>query len=211
VAANPHLDDAPVLAGAALSEARAAAVVLHGRAQEPAYMLEHLVGRLAAPGVAYVLPAAAGNSWYPERYFDPREANEPWLGHALDACEACVQTVLSAGVPAERLVLAGFSQGACLVVDAVVRRPRPYGGVAILTGAFIGDVGDAPPPLDGLPAAFVSSAHDDWVAIDDVRATAAAFEAAGARVTLEVTDEREHVIGDEAVRGVERLLRAASG
>jgi predicted esterase len=209
LAANPHLSAAPILAGAALADARVAAVVLHGRAQDPGYMLEHLIGRLDVPGVAYVLPAAADDSWYPERYFDPREVNEPWLGHALDACEECVQQVLAAGLAVERTVLAGFSQGACLVADFVARSPRPYGGAAILTGALIGPRGAVAPasPLGGLRAAFVSSAHDDWVAIDDVRATAAAFEAAGARVTLEVTGEREHVIGDEAVRAVERLLR----
>ena len=72
VVVNPHLAAPPVTAGRALARARRVAVVVHGRGQEPAYMLEHLVAPLDAPDVAYVLPAAAGGSWYPGRFNEPR-------------------------------------------------------------------------------------------------------------------------------------------
>jgi phospholipase/carboxylesterase len=205
--ANPAPAEDPVRAGVPLREARVAAVVVHGRDQDPAYMLEHLVEQLAVPGVAYLLPAAAGGSWYPGRYFDPRTTNEPWLSAALDACEATVDLALGAGIPPERIVLAGFSQGACLLADFIVRRPRPYAGAAILTGALIGTPEELT-PLGGLPVVMVSSRHDDWVAIEDVRATARAFEAAGARVDLRVLDDREHLIAPAAVASVRELLEA---
>jgi len=199
-----------VRAGAPLEAARVAAVVLHGRDQDPGYMVEHLIGRLDVPDVAYVLPTAAGRSWYPDRYYAPRAANEPWLGHALAACEAAVDTVLAAGLPLDRLVLAGFSQGACLLADFVAGQPRGYGGAALLTGALIGEKPEAPPPLRGLPVTMVSSRYDEWVAIEHVRATARAFEAAGARVELTVLDDREHRIAPEAVAGVRALLEQAA-
>ena len=94
-------------------------------------MLEHLVLRLDDPDVAYVLPAASAGSWYPARFHEPRIANEPALGQALEAVETAIADVLAAGVPAERVVLAGFSQGGCLVADLVARTPRPYAGVAV--------------------------------------------------------------------------------
>jgi phospholipase/carboxylesterase len=211
LSANPHLVSEPVNAGVALSEARVAAVVVHGRDHAPAYMIEHLVEPLAVSGVAYLLPAAAGGSWYPGRYFDPRAANEPWLSAALEACDATVQIALRAGIPAERIVLAGFSQGACLLADFIARRPRPYAGAALLTGALTGAHDELTPPrqLDGLPIVMVSSRYDDWVAIEDVRATARAFENAGARVDLHVLDTREHLIAPDAVEGVRRLLETA--
>jgi predicted esterase len=206
--ANPHPVDEPVRAGVPLQDARVAAVVVHGRDQDPAYMLEHLVERLAVPGVAYLLPAAAGRSWYPGRYFDTRTVNEPWLSAALDVCEATVELALDAGIPPERIVLVGFSQGACLLADLIVRRPRPYAGAALLTGALIGTPEELT-PLSGLPVVMVSSRHDDWVSIDDVRATARAFEAAGARVDLRVLADRQHFIAPAAVEGVRELLEAA--
>jgi predicted esterase len=187
--------------GPPAAEARRVAVVVHGRDQDPAYMLEHLVARLDAPDVAFVLPAAADGSWYPARYFDPREANEPWLGHALDALEAAI-----GDAEPERVVLAGFSQGACLVADLLARAPRRFAGAAILTGALIGGHAE-PAGLDGVPVFMESSRHDGWVALHDVEATARAFEAAGAGVTLERSDDREHRIRDAAVAGVAALLR----
>ena len=191
-----------------LEDAGLAAVVVHGRDQDPAYMLEHLVERLGLREIAYLLPAAAGRSWYPGRYFDPRAANEPWVSWALEACEATVGIALRAGVPAERIVLAGFSQGACLLADFIARRPRPYAGAALLTGALIlaREESARLPPLDGLPLVMVSSRHDEWVAIDDVRATARALERAGALVELRELDEREHAIAPDAIAAVHRLL-----
>jgi phospholipase/carboxylesterase len=183
-------------------------VVLHGRGQEPAYMLEHLVLHIDDPDVAYVLPAASGGSWYPGRYNEPRIVNEPQLGYALEAAEIAIAEVLAAGVPPERVVLAGFSQGGCLVADLIARTPRPYAGAALLTGALIGAEDEAarPGPLDGLPVFMETSRYDEWVALERVEATGRALEAAGARVELQVSDDREHRIRDAAVAGVRALL-----
>lgn len=172
-------------------------------------MLEHLVVPLDEPDVAYVLPPAAGGSWYPGRYNEPRAANEPWLGQALEAGESAIASLLAAGVSAEQIVLAGFSQGGCLVADLLARTPRPYAGVAVLTGSLIGPDSDVtrPEPLDGVPVFMETSRHDEWVALERVEATARALEAAGARVELQVADDREHRIRDAAVAGVRALLR----
>jgi len=171
-------------------------------------MLEHLVIPIDDPDVAYVLPAASRGSWYPARFNEPRIANEPSLGQALEAVETAIADVLAAGVPAERVVLAGFSQGACLVADLVAQAPRPYAGVGLLTGALIGPEDDVtrPGPLDGLPVFMETSRHDDWVPLERVEATARALEAAGARVELQVADDPEHRIRDAAVAGVRALL-----
>jgi predicted esterase len=156
-----------------------------------------------------VLPAASAGSWYPARFSEPRIANEPALGHALEAVETAIADVLAAGVPAERVVLAGFSQGACLVADLVALTPRPYAGIALLTGALIGPDDDVtrPGPLDGLPVFMETSRHDEWVPLARVEATARALEAAGARVELQIADDPEHRIREAAVAGVRALLR----
>jgi phospholipase/carboxylesterase len=201
-----------VLAGAPVREARAAAVVVHGRGQDPGYMLAHLVEPLGMPDVAYVLPAAAGGSWYPDRFNAPRAANEPWLTDALAACAAALDGLAAEGVPPERIVLAGFSQGACVAADVLARRPGACGGAALLTGALIGPDGDVTEvrPQGGLPLFVLTSRHDGWVALERVEATAAAFAAAGAKVELQVTEDREHRIAPAAVAGVRRLLAAAA-
>jgi phospholipase/carboxylesterase len=207
---HPHLLRAPVLAGAPLDGAGVAAVLVHGRGQDAAYLIEHLVDRLDAPGVAFVLPEAAEHSWYPGRYTEPPEVNEPWLWAALAAVSAAIDRVSAAGIPHGRLVLGGFSQGACLVAEHLVRHPAPYAGVAVLTGALIGPEGATTPVprLDGVPVFMATGRFDEWVALSHVEATARELADAGARVTLTVSDEPEHQIDAAAVAGVQSLLDA---
>jgi phospholipase/carboxylesterase len=199
------------LTGATLGAASLACVAVHGRNQDPAYMAEHLVAPLGLPDVAWVLPAADGGSWYPARFHDPREANEPWLSRALAEIDAALAQIAEAGVPVGRTVLAGFSQGACLVADHVARRPAPYAGIAVLTGALIGAPGDVTPvaPLGGLPVVLATGRHDDWVPLDYVESTARAFEAAGGSVELVIDDAPEHAISPAAIDAVRLLFERA--
>ena len=167
-----------------------------------------VVARLGLDDVAYLLPVAAGNVWYPGRYFDPLPDNAPWIAWALDALGAAIAAVHGAGIGDERLVLGGFSQGACMLAELAARRPRAWAGVAVLTGTLLGPKGETTKParVDGLPMFFGSSRHDEWVKLERVQATAEAFAEAGARVTLETYEDREHRINDEAVAGLRRLL-----
>ena len=195
--------------GRAVARARRVAVVLHGRGQDPVYMLEHLVARLDAPDVAYVLPPAAGGSWYPGRYNEPRAANEPWLGHALEAGEAAIAGVLEAGVPAEQIVLAGFSQGGCLV-----------GGPARADAATVRGRGGADRRADraGQRRDPAGAARRRAGVHGEQPLRRAGWRSSGWRRRLvrwrrrarasscEVADDREHRIRAAAVAGVRALL-----
>jgi len=181
---------------------------MHGRDQDPEYMRSHLVSPLGLPSVSYVLPRAPGGSWYPGRFFDPLESLEPWLSDALVVLD---EAISACGVPVERLVLAGFSQGACIVAEHVARRPARYLGVALLTGTFLGTPEEHTPvgDLDGLPVFVSAGRQDEWIPLEHIEATARAFSAAGASVSVVVTDNTDHVITDEAVAGVRALLQSA--
>ncbi len=58
------------------------------------------------------------------------EAREKLLA-TLDALEAKL------GAPRERVILGGFSQGAMLSCDAVLRSSRPFAGLVLLSGSLI--------------------------------------------------------------------------
>ncbi|MFZ0040132.1 MAG: dienelactone hydrolase family protein [Solirubrobacteraceae bacterium] len=210
--ANPHLNVEPVLAGVALEQAGMIGVLVHGRDQDHEVMLD-VVERMALPGVGYVLPVATGRSWYPGRYFDPVEDNQPDVDWALEAIEAGLSVARAAGVPGERIVLGGFSQGACMVAELVARRPPRLAGVAVLTGCLLGPEGGhvTPARVDELPMYFGSSRHDEWIAIQDALATARAFATAGARVALEAYEDRVHEVSDRAVAGLRGLFSSSAG
>jgi phospholipase/carboxylesterase len=204
-AANPHLAAGEVRLGPPPGSARLTTVLVHGRDQDDALMRD-VAARLALDDVAHVLPLAAGRSWYPGRYFDPRDTLQPHLGWSLAAID---RAIAGAGVPDDRLLLGGFSQGACLIAEYIARAgPRRFAGVAVLTGALLGSpderaVGELAP---GLPMAFVSARGDAWIPIDDARQTAERFRRAGARVTFDELDDPVHHVSDRAVAALRGLL-----
>jgi predicted esterase len=190
--------------------ARATLVLLHGRDHEPSSMVE-LVRRLELPDLACVAPAAPDGSWYPQRFFEPREVNEPELSSTLDMIDALLDDLAARGVPPERTLLGGFSQGACLAAEALARRPRPLGALAVICGGLFGVDGEEllrPPPgsLAGLPVLLTGAEDDEWVPLVRVWLSADVLGAAGADVDLHVFPPGEHGIRDEEVAALRELV-----
>jgi predicted esterase len=177
---------------AELARAAAVLVLLHGRGHEPASM-HALAARLDLPQVACVAPVAPQRSWYPGRLFQPRSVNEPALSHALDVVAATLDDLTAAGVDAGRIVLGGFSQGACVACDALARRPRRLGALAILCGGLIG------------------SDDDDWVPVQRVRRTAERLSAGGAAVDLRIHAPAEHRVHDDEIDALRELVVRVAG
>lgn len=207
LAANPHLARAPVTAGRPVERARMACVLVHGRDQDEGVMLD-VIERVDLDDIAYLLPIAAERSWYPRRYFDPLSHNEPYLTWAIEACEVALANAHAAGVSDERIVTGGFSQGACVLAELLARRPRRFAGAAVLTGSLLGRAEEriTPAPVNGLQMFFGLSRYDEWIALEHAQATAQAFEQAGAVVSFETYDDREHHINDAAVAGLRALM-----
>src|SRR5258707_251972 len=97
-----HLGQPMLASGAPLEGCRAAALLFHRRGRAPEEMIA-LAARMAVPGVAYLAPTAAGNSWYPYSFLEPLERNQPALAHTLAACAALVAELLERGIEQRRL------------------------------------------------------------------------------------------------------------
>ena len=200
------------LAGAPLSAARAAAVMLHGRGATAASILA-LAGELAVPEVAYLAPQAAGNTWYPFSFLAPIDQNEPWLTSALAKAAEVVDGCAAAGIPPERTVLLGFSQGACLAVEFAARRARRYGGVAVLSGGLIGPVlrpATYTGTFDDTSILLGCSDVDPHIPAARVRESAALLEQLGARVSMRLYPGMGHTINADELDRVRAMLRAAA-
>ncbi len=205
-------DGQPVLtAGTPINRARVAVVMLHGRGGTAAGMLT-LADELGDGDAAYLAPQAAENTWYPFSFLAPLERNEPWLGSALGKVAATLEPCVAAGIPPERTVLLGFSQGACLAVEFAARHARQYGGVAVLSGGVIGPTisleryrGD----FAATPAFLGCSDVDSHIPAERVRETAAVLEGLGATVTLELYPGMGHTINEDELTRVRAMLAAA--
>ena len=169
---DPHADGRVLLAGVALGDAAGVVILLHGRGASAEDILS-VSGAIGVEGLAYLAPQAYGSEWYPNSFLAPVESNEPGLGSALKKVESLVGNVLDAGVAREKIVIAGFSQGACLATEFLATRPARYGGMIAWTGGLMGPVGSEfnyAGDLAGTPV-FQSSGDPDphvpWVRVEE--------------------------------------------
>ena len=194
--------------GTPLSEAGSAVVMLHGRGDSARGILG-LAPALDVEGPAYVAPEATHNTWYPQSFLAPLEANEPWLSSALEAVASVMQQVADAGIPPERTVLLGFSQGACLAAEYVARNARRFGGLAVLSGGLIGPDGtsrDYPGALDGTPVFLGCSDVDFHIPVERVHESAEVLERLGGEVTKVIYPNFAHAVNQDEIDHVRVML-----
>ena len=196
-----------VQGGDPLASARAAMILLHGRGASAEDIMT-IAAEIQRPGWAYLAPQAAGSAWYPNPFTAPLERNEPYLSAALDMLSNLVQRV-EATVPAQRVVLLGFSQGACLTLEWAARHARRYGAVAGLSGGLIGPDGtprDYPGSFDGTPAFLGCSDVDPYIGKERVIETSEVFQRMGARATLRLYPGLAHTVSAEEIAEVRALV-----
>jgi glyoxalase family protein len=194
-------------AGRPVSDARVAMILVHGRGGAAAEILS--LGEHWNQSVyAYLAPQAPDNTWYPQSFLAPIEQNQPQLDQALERLGGLLAELAAAGIPPERVVLGGFSQGACLVSEYVARNPRRYGGVFVFSGGLItlNHTGD----LDGTPVFMGNSDHDSHVPHARFEESAAIFAALNASVDARVYPGMPHTIVQEELDAVGRMMQALS-
>jgi predicted esterase len=207
---DPHRSLRVEEKGAPLAGARAAIIMLHGRGGSAADMLA-LADALAQPHLACLAPQAAGHTWYPYPFTAPIERNEPWLSSALRAIDGLLVSLGSDGFSSDRVVLLGFSQGACLGLEYAARRARRYAGVIGLSGGLIGPEGtsrDYPGTLARTPVFLGCSDIDPHIPLARVRETTAVLRRLGAVVTERIYPGMGHLINQDEIGFVRGLLEA---
>lgn len=214
---DPHAGRPIGRAGASLDDAAAAVVLVHGRGADARDILG-LAGELAPEGaagrLAFLAPDAARNTWYPYSFLSPIERNEPWLSSALAFVGRVTAEIEAAGIPSERTVLAGFSQGACLATEYAARNPRRYGAVIAFTGGLIGPPGTAfahEGNLAGTPVYLGAGDPDPHVPWKRVEETAEVLRRLGAEVETERFPGLPHTIARAEILKARAMVAAVAG
>jgi predicted esterase len=210
VSEGPHAQAPVLLAGSPLEQAKAAAVLVHGRGATADDILG-IVPMVDPGGVAFLAPQAAGNTWYPYRFLEPIERNEPWLSSALGLVSDLLAHLAAAGIPPERTVLLGFSQGACLALEYAARNAGRYGAVVGLSGGLIGPDGtsrDYPGSFDGTPVFLGCSDVDPHVPKVRVDETAEVLRGLGGKVEERIYPGMGHTINQDELDAVAALFRS---
>jgi len=205
---GPHQGQPLLAAGEPLDRTRAALVMVHGRGASAESILD-LAIELNQSDWAYLAPQAAGNTWYPNSFLVPLASNEPGLSSGLAALTNVLAHVAQAGIPQERTMLLGFSQGACLALEFVARNARSYGGVAGLSGGLIGPDGtprDYPGSLAGTPVFLGCSDVDFHVPKERVQLTAEVLLRLGGKVTMRLYPGMGHTVNQDEIDFVRGMM-----
>ncbi len=206
-------------------------VFCHGRGATAA-SLEPLARAIARPGVTVLAPQSGTiqgvPQWYPNSFLAPLAANEPALSGALAAVERAVGDARQLGVADSQVVLAGFSQGACLAAEYAARNARRWGGVVALSGGLIGtgEADDATPQpelagaggtyadktfdysgdLAGTTVFLGCAERDPHIPLVRLERSAEVLAELGGDVTKRVYPGSTHAVVDDEVQFVHELL-----
>ncbi len=196
-------------AGDAITSARAAMILLHGRGATAEDIMT-IASEVHLPGWVYLAPQAAGNTWYPNPFTSPLESNEPYLSAALDMVSKLVERV-ETRVPAQRIVILGFSQGACLSLEWSARHARRFGAVIGLSGGLIGPDGvprDYSGSFDGTPIFLGCSDVDPHIPMRRVVETGEVLKTMGGVVTVRFYPGMGHLVSGEEIATIQETLAA---
>lgn len=188
----PEWQDQPLLEAVEVSSGpnpSAAVVWLHGLGAD-GHDFEPLVPHLAWPGapdIRYVFPHAevrpvtvnggmAMRAWYDiVSLAGARNHDEAGIMKSVDQAWALVQRERERGIPANRIVVAGFSQGGAIALQMALRYPdRLAGLVALSTYLLLEDrlPGEASVANRDLPVFFGHGTADPMVPLQLGRAAA---------------------------------------
>ncbi len=206
---GPHQGMPVRSAGMPLSDAKAAVVLIHGRGATAESILE-LRTVLDFPELAFLSPQASGHTWYPYSFLAPLARNEPGLSSGLRAIAETLRTVEEAGVQTDKIIIGGFSQGACLASEFVARNARRYGGLLVFSGGLVGPIGinrSYEGSLEGTPIFIGCSDRDPHIPLERVRESTQTLRALGGSVTEKIYPDMAHTIVQDEIDHAARIIQ----
>ena len=193
----PVLDDLPHVLRPAAAEAAGALVLLHGpgASEQDVAMLADVLDPskrlvVACPRGAIAIPKSPGSQWYVDR--EPGYPNAaPFEGSYTVLTQWLSILAEQSGVPAERTIIGGFSQGATMAWALALGSDRPRCGGVLAMSGFMPRVADLEldfERLAGLPVAITHGENDDRIPVGHGRGARDRAQEAGADGLYKETD-----------------------
>lgn len=198
---GPHQESEVYTSGTSVQQAKAAMILVHGRGATAQGILS-LTEEFDRPDFHYLAPQAQNNTWYPFSFLEKTEKNEPGISSGMQVLYDSIQSLTEAGIPQNKIILLGFSQGACLVSEFAARHPQKYGGIVILSGGLIGpevDVKAYSGSLEKTPVFIGSSDFDPHIPQSRIEETAAVLSGLNGSVNKKIYTAMGHSINREEI------------
>ncbi len=205
---GPHARARVLHAGTPLENSRLAVILLHGRGATAEDILS-LAEELDIAEAAYLAPQATGFTWYPNSFLAPVSQNEPFLSSAIGVVHHLIDSCARAGIPQDRVVIGGFSQGACLALESAARFGNRFRAVLAFSGGLIGQelqTQSYAKTLARTPVFLGSDERDPYIPAARVMESALQLEALGARVIHKLYKNLGHSISREEIQVAQAMV-----
>lgn len=205
---GPHQNQKVATAGVDLDDADMAMILIHGRGASAQSMLM-FAREFDRNDIHYCALQAKGHTWYPRSFMAPKEMNQPGISSGLQAIHDVISEVDDAGIANDKIILLGFSQGACLTTEFAARHPQRFGAVVGFSGGLIGEEVD-PENYSGsmaqTPVFLGCSDRDPHIPQERVDETEQVFKQLNADVTKRIYEGMGHTVNQDEIEFVGELL-----
>lgn len=205
---GPHQNQQVVTGGAKISDANLAMVFIHGRGASAQSMMM-FADEFEGNDIHYRAIQADRHTWYPRSFMAPKEMNQPGIQSGLQAIFDQITALNEAGIPTEKIVLLGFSQGACLTTEFAARHPQRFGGIVGFSGGLIGeevDLENYQGSLEQTPVFLGCSDRDPHIPQERVDLTEKVFENLGADITKKIYVGMGHTVNKDEIEQVQNII-----
>lgn len=206
---GPHTGRRIFAEGDDLQTSRNVVIMIHGRGASAQSILD-LSSSLPSAGVTYIAPQGTNSVWYPYRFLEPIERNEPYLTSALQKIDDTIAFIQGKGVSDKKIMLLGFSQGACLALHYAATKERKLSAVFALSGGLIGSeihTKDYRQDLSGTTVFLGCSDVDFHIPKERVERSAVVFQTLGAEVTMRMYPNMAHTINDDEIEFISHHIK----
>ncbi len=205
---GPHQNQPVVTGGAKIDDAKMSIILIHGRgasAQSMMMFADEFVG----DHIHYRAIQAKRHTWYPRSFMAPKEMNQPGINSGLQAIYDQISELNEGGIPTEKIILLGFSQGACLTTEFAARHPQRFGGIVGFSGGLIGEEVDPENyqgSLEQTPVFLGCSDRDPHIPQERVDLTEEVFEKLGANVTKKIYVGMAHTVNKDEIEYAQNII-----
>lgn len=179
-------------------------ILIHGRGADAEDIMQ-LSDYIKNSNILFAAPRAPGNTWYPYSFLAPINENQPYLDNSLKIIDNLFEEMSAGGIPQNKIILAGFSQGACLALEYAYRHPKKYGAVAALSGGIISTNIRNNIDFKGTQVFLGCSANDPHIPLERVNFTEELFRNSGAIVKKTIYPGTVHSIMEDEINELNSL------
>lgn len=205
---GPHQNQPIATRGPSLQKADIAMLLVHGRGASADGMLL-FADEFSGDNIHYRALQARGHTWYPQSFLAPAKQNQPGINSGLQAIYDQIQSLNDAGISTDKIILLGFSQGACLASEFAARHPQRFGGVVALSGGLIGDQinpDNYTGSFENTPIFLGCSDRDPHIPQERVDETEQVFRKLDANVTKKIYKGMGHTVNQDEINAVQGII-----